>query len=271
MKRLVDKFLHSAWEPFTPRGVAAFSRASFRRLLLAQLLVAVFSSVCVVWVLANAWMPVIREAIQQLPPEGRISHGQLSWRGESPARLAANDFLSLGVDLRHEGKLSREAHVAVEFARADVRCHSLLGYRQWPYPRGWVIAANQPELEPWWNAWEPSLLAGIAAVTVTGLLLSWAGLAAFYSVLVRLFGYFTNRNLDWSGSFKLAAAALMPGALFMTLSIAGYGVGWFGLVQLGLAFAFHLVIGWIYLLVSPAMLPRDPEIPPAKANPFAGS
>jgi hypothetical protein len=65
----------------------------------------------------------------------------------------------------------------------------------------------------------------------------------------------------------LAGAALMPGALLMSLSIWLYGVGVFDLVKLCFAFGMHFLIGWIYLFVSPLFLER--AAPPAKKNPFS--
>jgi hypothetical protein len=269
MKKLLDNILHSAWEPLTPRGVAAFSRASGGRLFLAQLVFAAFTAVVVVWFLLTAWFPVVREAIRQLPPEGRIERGQLVWRGDTPTRLAGNEFLSLAVDVWHERGLSREAHLNVEFARTEIRCHSLLGYVEFPYPEGRRIVFNEPGLEPWWGAWQPWLLAIAAAGTMVFLLASWLALAALYAPGVWMVAFFANRHLDLAAGWKLAAAALMPGALFMTVTIAAYGFGMLDLVQLGMGFAFHLVVGWIYLAVSPSLLPRDPAAGPRAKNPFA--
>ncbi len=36
----------AAWEPFTPRGVAAFAGAGFGRLLLVQFIVALLAAAC---------------------------------------------------------------------------------------------------------------------------------------------------------------------------------------------------------------------------------
>src|SRR5882757_928025 len=108
MNRLLDKVLHSAWEPFSPRGVAAFSRAPLGRLFFVHLLMAIIGGVTVGWFVSTAWFPVVHQAIHQLPSEGEVSHAELIWRGDSPVRLAGNSFLSLAVDVWHEGGLSRE-------------------------------------------------------------------------------------------------------------------------------------------------------------------
>jgi len=72
---------------------------------------------------------------------------------------------------------------------------------------------NRPKLAPLWGAWEPTLL-GLAALGVIVLLLvSWILLATFYSFVVRLLGFFKDRDLNWRSSWQLASAALMPGAI----------------------------------------------------------
>ena len=266
--KLLDKILHSAWEPLTPRGVVTFTRATPGRLLLAQFLVAVVSAAAMIWFLQTAWFPIIGEAIDRLPAEGEIRHGRLVWRGDTPARLAANKFLSLAVDLWHEGDLGNESHLSVEFGHSNVRLRSILGYTESNYAKYWLVAFNQPKLEPWWGAWQPGIMAGVAVAVVTGLLLTWTALATIYFVPVWLLAFFANRHLNLRGSWRLTSAALMPGALFMTLTIAAYGLGWLDLVYLGWCFSFHLLIGWIYLLVSVLLLPRHPEVAAIPKNPF---
>src|SRR5689334_17420351 len=106
MHRFFDKIVHSAWEPFTPRGVAAFARAPLGRLFLVHLLMGIVGGVTVAWFVFTGWLPVVHAAIRHLPAEGEVSHAELIWRGDSPERLAGNDFLSLAVDVWHEGGLS---------------------------------------------------------------------------------------------------------------------------------------------------------------------
>ena len=50
-----------AWEPLTPRGVAAFARASWGRLWLAQLIVALLAGAVTTWFLYEEWLPVVYE------------------------------------------------------------------------------------------------------------------------------------------------------------------------------------------------------------------
>src|SRR5215813_709653 len=119
-----------AWQPLTPRGAAAFARASWGRLLLVQGLVALVIAGTIAWVLHAAWVPVISSAISRLPETGQIRFAQLEWHGDSPDALAESRFLSLAVDLRHEGVARSPAHVQLEFGRSECKVFSLLGFVQ---------------------------------------------------------------------------------------------------------------------------------------------
>jgi hypothetical protein len=257
-----------AWQPLTVRGMAAFASASWSRLLIVQFIVALVAAGTVVWFLQRAWFPKIGEAIRQLPLQGELRSGALDWQGATPSRLAEGRFLALAVDLDHTGGARSPAHVQVEFGRTDFKVFSLLGYVSGAYPRGRVVAFNRTELGPWWGAWAPAVLAVVAGLVVVGLMVSWACLATVYFLPAWLVAFFANRDLSLRGSWRLAGAALMPGALLMCAAIVLYGWGVLDPVRLAVAGAVHLVIGWAYLFLSPFWLPRHPAAV-AKANPFA--
>jgi hypothetical protein len=256
-----------AWQPLTVRGVAAFARAPLGRLLIVQFIVALVAAGTVVWFLHKAWFPQISEAIRQLPPQGELRSGRMDWQGANPARLAEGRFLALVVDLDHTGEARSPAHVQVEFGRTNCMFFSLLGYVQGAYPRGWAVAFNRTELGPWWGAWAPAILATVMGLVVVGLMVAWACLATVYSLPVWLVGFFANRDLSLRGSWRLAGAALMPGALFMCAVVVLYGCGAVDLVRLAVAGALHLVVAWVYLIISPLCLPRHPAVA-VNANPF---
>lgn len=258
----------SAWEPLTPRGVAAFGCAPLKCLLLVQSIVALAAAVAVVWFLEQNWFPVIRAAIQRLPENGEITGRQLSWGGQTPVQLAANPFLSLAVDLNHSGQLRGDSHLQVEFGRRDFRVSSVLGYEPVDYPEGRSMPFNRGKLEPWWGAYEPVLAVGAGAVTALGLMAVWTLLATLYWAPVRLVTFLANRDLNWRQSWRLAGAILMPGALFFIAAIVAYGLNWIDLVRLGGAAAIHLAAGWVYLFLCPWFLPRVPGAPKRTGNPF---
>ena len=255
-----------AWEPITPRGVAAFARASFERLFVVQAIVALLAAAAVVWTLSNGIFPTIDAAIAELPEVGEIHSGKLDWRDDSPVLLAEGHILAFSVDLEHGGALRSPADFQFEFGRDSLRIFSLFGETEVNYPPGYIIAANQIDARPAWGAWKPDIL-GLAAIGVFfGLLLIWAVLATLYFLPVWLICLFSNRDLNFRASWKLAGAALMPGALLLSLSLVLYELEGFDVIQLCLAFGLHLVIGWIYLFVSPMFLHR--ALPAEKQNPF---
>jgi hypothetical protein len=257
-----------AWEPLTPRGVAAFAGAPLWRLLLVQMIVALLAAGSVVWFLESAWLPVIRAAIHHLPEDGSIHDEKLDWHGENSVLLAGNHFLGFGVDLHHSGQLGHEAQLQFEFGQENSRVFSALGYEVIDYPPGWRMAFNRTELEPWWGAREPWLVAAAAVFTAISLLVSWTLLATLYCIPVKLITLFENRDLRWGQSWRLAGAAMMPGALFLTFGIVAFSFGLMDLMQLGTLFILHFIIGWIYLFVSPLFLPRVGESAVPKTNPF---
>jgi hypothetical protein len=265
-----DEKRHFAWQPLTRRGVAAFAGAPLGRLLLVQFIFAAVAGAVIVGFLNRAWFPVISEGIKQLPQQGEIRSGQLVWPGDSPQRLAEGEFLALAVDLNHEGEARSPAHVQMEFGRSDLKILSLLGFAQESYPRAWRIAFNRTELEPWWGAWAPAILAIAGGCVVVGLLCCWAIMATVYCWAVWLVGFFANRTLSLAASWRLAGAALMPGALFLTSALCLYSSGALDLVRLAAAVAVHLMIGWVYLVIVPLRLPRNARIS-SDQNPFAAA
>ncbi len=254
------------WEPVTPRGVASFSRASFERLAVVQAIMALALALIVVWALANGFFPTISQAIQQLPDSGQIVKGELAVSDDSPQLLAEGHFLAFIIDAKHTGQVRSPAQFQFEFGGDSLLIFSLFGVAELDYPSDRSFYFNRTDLQPKWGAWAPDIL-GLAGIGVfAGMLMTWNLLATLYCLPVWLVAFFANRDLNFMQSWRLAGAALMPGALLMALSLWLYGVGAFDLVKLCFAFGMHLLIGWIYLVVSPLFAPR--AVPPAPKNPF---
>src|SRR5215471_8321763 len=148
-----------AWQPLTPRGVVAFAQAPVGRLLLVQLAFAIEAAVAVVWFVRTNWFPVVSEAIRRMPEQGQIRGRRLEWHGDSPMTLSENRFLAVTVDLKHEGQARSPAHLQAEFGENSLKVLSLFGFWEGRYSRQWRIAFNRQELQPWWGAWAPALLA----------------------------------------------------------------------------------------------------------------
>jgi hypothetical protein len=256
-----------AWEPITPRGVAAFARASFERLLVVQALIALIVALTVVWLLARGFFPTVDAAIRQLPETGGIVRGELGLPDAAPQLLAEGHFLAFSVDAKHTGAVRSPAQFQFEFGSESLLIFSVFGEAEIDYPPDQSFYFNRTDLQPMWGAWAPEILGLTALAIFFGLLLSWFVLATVYFVPVWLVAFFANRDLSLLQSWRLAGAILMPGALLMALSLWLYGLGVFDLVRLCFAFGMHLIVGWVYLFVSPFFLRRG-TAPEAK-NPFA--
>lgn len=257
-----------AFEPFTPRGVAAFATATFGRLLLVQSIFALLATVSVVWFLDDSCFPTVRAAIRNLPATGEIHSGRLDWKGNwsQSLSLAEGRFLAFDIDLNHGGLIHSTADVRIEFGRETIRVFSFLGYTDFSYLPDRTGPFNRIELEPLWGAWAVEILFLAAVATMIGLLLSWWILATIYFLPVRVLGFFANRDLKLSASWKLSGAALMPGALLMAAAIFFYDFGALTLVQFSFVFTAHLILGWIYLFVSLLFVPTVSKSP--SGNPF---
>jgi hypothetical protein len=258
----------TAWQPLTPRGVAAFARAPLSRLLLVQFLFGVAAAFAIGWFIHRNWFPVIREAAQQMPAQGEIRGGRLQWEGEAPRVLAEGGFLAIVVDPEHSGSVRPATDVLVEFGERDVRVMWLPGCAVWAYPARGSIGFNRSGAVAWWGAWGPPWLWVLAAALAGALMACWAGLAALYCAPVWLLAFLANRRLGLAGSWKLAGAAVLPGALLLSAGVVLYGFGVLDLVHLAAAFVAHIVLGWFYLLASPWFVQKLPAVPAAARNPF---
>src|ERR1700723_2967755 len=254
------------WEPVTPRGVASFARVSYERLLVVQSILALVTALIVVWVLANGFFPTVDAAIRQLPDTGGIIRGELAVPDASPQLLAEGHFLAFIIDVKHTGRIRSPAQFQFEFGGDSLLIFSLFGEAEIDYPADQSFYFNHPDLQPKWGAWAPDIL-GLAGLAVfLSLFLSWNALAVVYCLPVWLVAFFANRDLNFLQSWRLAGAALMPGALLMGVSLWLYGIGAFDLVKLCFAFGMHLVVGFIYVFVSPLFL--NPAVSASGNNPF---
>ncbi len=250
---VVETKPRSAWQPFTPRGVAAFAQAPLSRILFLETVIALLAAAVVIWFLYTNYCPSISEAIENLPDNASIQNGGLT---NVPSRiLTEKSFLSAVVDLEETGQTGRIADLQLELRQNYFQICSLLGCGAFEYPKE-KISIGRSSAEPWWGARQPVILAICGAVAFIQIFLSWILLALIYAPVVKLIAYFVNRELSWRGSWLLASAAQMTGALLMSFSIFLYGVHAFDLIRFMFFFVLHFVIAWIYLGSAPFFLPN---------------
>ena len=259
-----------AWQPFTPRGVAAFAHATVSRLFLVQLVVAVLIAAALVLGLRAAWVPVISEAITHLPEAGVIRRGELSLAGEPNRRLAGNAQLAFSIALHGEPAGGSSSDLEITFEKNRFALCGHLGCGWWPYDPRSIIAFNRLALEPWWGAWRGPLLGVTALLTIIVLLVLWWTVGLLYLPLVKFIAFFNDRAVTWGGAWRVATAALLPGALLLAVGLLLYGAGLLDLFRFALLYLLHIIAGLVFVVTSPLFLPRHFN-QSTGANPFAHS
>lgn len=261
----------AAWQPLTFGGVAAFAQAPLRRGWVLMALMALVSGAVLVWFLAGTVSPAIDDAIEALPSQGVIRNGRLVWPTPSITRLSAeppNPHLTFLV-MPQEAPIGGEVGDWVCVLGPDcLRVSSLLGAWEAPYPADWEIALNRDELNPWWGARKPFILAGAGVAGALGLLLTWNVLGLLYVLPVRFAVFLADRELKLGGAFRLSLAALMPGALWMCVTLVLYRLRWTDLVGVLASLIIHLFVGWVYVGGAVGCLPPASHGLPPASNPF---
>jgi hypothetical protein len=237
------------WQPFTFGGVAAFAKGPTGRVFAFELAAAMTAAICVMWFLHRAYCPVILQAIQKMPDSARIAQGTL--QGVTNTLIAESKFLGLAARPQTGEQIGQGADLQIELRQSDF-CVNSIFWPDWgldyPYQRGPVLNLGRASLEPWWSAWQPVVLTIAGAAVAVSLLLTWTMLALIYMAPAKFIAWFADRYLSWGGAWRLASAALMPGAAVMIGAIVLYGWSGIDLVGLTFFFAIHFIMGWVYLV-----------------------
>ena len=98
-------------------------------------------------------------------------------------------------------------------------------------------------------------------------MVSWLVLATIYFPFAKLAAFYADRELTWAGSWRLAGAALLPGAFLNIAGLFFYSVHALDLIHLGLIYLLHIVCGWVFIAASPFFLPKEMAVV-APENPF---
>lgn len=257
-----------AWQPFTPRGVAAFAFATLTRLVIVQTVLAVLVVLALIWFLRVAWFPVLTAAAQQLPATASIRHAALNYPGESPRRLAGNAHLAIDVDQESSRPAATSSDLEIVFETNRVALCGALGCRWLPYPGGFVITLDRAAVEPAWGAWQRPIILAVGLAVGLAVFISWWALSLLYLPFVKIVIFFADRHATWRGAWRMSAAGLLPGALLVAGGLFLYGFGAIDLFRFGLLYVLHLAAGLVFVFTSPFFLPRIFRGKP-KGNPFS--
>lgn len=247
----------AAWQPVTFDGVAAFAHASWYRLLLVAGLVAAILGATAVWFVRTAWLPPLRRAIVSLPAQAEIRAGRLFWPVPGRVTLADTPFLGVAVATDGVAIPVLGGDLQIVFMADALRVTSLFGYRDFEYPQNARIPLGRTEVEAWRGAWEPYMMPGLAVLVAGGAFTGWLVLGALLALPLRVYAFLLDRSLTLGGAWRLAVAALLPGALMVAVVLAVYILRRVSLAELLLGHALQVLVGAAYLLVAPTRLPPD--------------
>ena len=194
--------------PFTLRGVAAFAQRPTSHVLGIAFVIACLVAASVAWFANHVWVPVVENAIRELPDQGAIRHGLIEWTNSSPAFLGASQKFAILVDAEATEGASRVADVQVEFHRNEMKICSPYGCASLAYSSNYVIGFNHLDASPAWGAWKQTLFAGLVLGVIASLFASWLALALAAMFPLRLLAYLTDRQATTSGCWRLLSVCV---------------------------------------------------------------
>jgi hypothetical protein len=207
--------------------------------------------------------------VEKLPATACVTNGQLS--GIDDVQIAESKFLSLAASDDDDAAIDQSADVQIAMRKDNLDVATLvssaLGELEFNYDTNSNMDLSRSHLEPLWGAWQPVFLAGAGMGVVLWLFIIWTVLATIYTPAAKLVAWFGDRQLAWPGAWRLCSAALMPGALLLTLGIVLYAHQTVDLIGLSYFYAVHFLVGWVYALVAPLFAPRAGAQQPGR-NPF---
>jgi hypothetical protein len=258
------------WLPLTFRGIAAFGRATMSRTLGVTFVAALLYGAAMAWLTVHSLVPPVNQFAERLPATGEIRGRELHWGGDPFVVLADSRIVTVVVDFEGSNLEGRVADLMLKLRKTDFEICSLFGCVTSPYPPGWIIAMNQPEVKPLWGAWRPFVVLGVFGASMLGVLALWMTIATASFIPVRFVLYFLDRDVTLLGTWRVLLMALLPGAALLTAGIIGYSLSQVTLTGLLGFGAAHLLVDAIFWAGACWRLPLTDRRAAAKAgNPFA--
>ena len=248
-----------AFLPFTFGGIAHFGYARKAFLFTVELVIALLCSLSILWFVCDAYFPIVGQAIDSLPEEEvSITNNRLVW-DERDGVLAQSPKLAISINAYGGPGKVTDSDLTLELAMRSFKIHCINGYyTEIPYQID-RFPLNHQRVTSWWKAWMGPLIFWVIFISFCSLVLIWQVLSFLYMFGVKLLAWATRRQVEWTGAYMLSGASLMPGALLMTAGILCYSIGCISLEGLGIFAAAHIVLAWIFLLISTLLLPKAPK------------
>jgi hypothetical protein len=254
------------WLPLSGGGVAVLARGRIGTLWRTQLLVAVTAAAVAGFFVWTSWFPVIATSFAGWPDVVRVEQGELNWSKPEAKNLAENGFLSLSVEVDSPLVMGQTADVQITGRRFAVILEGLFGSIQVPYPASLRFETGRVVGTAWWGAYSwVVLLAGLIAIIVW-LIAIWWVLSTAYAPVAVIWLVLLKRRPTLGLAWRLAAAGLLFGSLWMSVCLLLYATHVIQMPGLIAGFGLHLLVGWIWMLWGAACIPIDS---PASTNPFA--
>lgn len=255
--------------PLSGRSIGQLAADGFGVLWRTQWLIAVLSAVCLGLLAWTAWVPVIERAARALPDEVALNGGQLKWPTAESRVLSESPFLGFAVELNPEATTSRIADIQLVLGAQSFTVQGLFGAASFPYPPTVQIETGRVAATAWWGAWNWVVVLGFALSVVFTLMGIWWVLATFYWPVSCLLQGLLRQRFALGMAWKLAAAALLLGALVISLGTVMYTFMAIRVPGLLAFFALHLLAGWLGLAWGVLYMPRVDTAKGATAsNPF---
>ncbi len=216
----------------------------------------------------------MHNALPHLPEAASIASGSLSWPDEQSVRLAQNPWLDVVVSPgpnHTDPTLGQTADLQLELLRNHFRIHGPLGHLSQPYPESFQFDLGRIPAVAAWDAWRRPASVLIACGVSLGLLGSWWCLASLFCLPAWILARSLGREVHIGSVWKMAAAALIAGALIAATGLAAYAIGVIRLPGLLLSQALHLPFGCIWLFWGILSLPPGARPRKANPNPFRAS
>lgn len=249
----------SVLQPFTFRGVALYAHNPFRRIFFAQFITALAIAALFAWLIATRYVPVVTQAISLLPETAGLHSGILA--GISSPIISGDKFFSIAAKSDANFSPGNTSDLQIRFHEETVELYSIAGWISFPYDPKISIDLSRKKAEPWWGAWKPIIIGGSGLGFLLWLYLSWRLLSLVYMTAAKSVAWFLNRDLSWTGASRLCSAALLPGAVFLAVSILAYGLQFLSLPAIFVCFLLHFIVGWIYAGGALFFLPKTEPAP----------
>jgi hypothetical protein len=209
--------------------------------------------------------PVFSEPL--LATGGQIRQGILQPGGASTdVTLASNRYLAIALNWTEAGPRDQVSDVRLILQIDRFLVCSLLGCTAFSYEGIGDRPVGRTETGAWWRAWQPFLFTAIALGHALYLIIAWWLLTIVYAWAIRLLAFYLDRDLDFTGATRVAQAALIPGALWLTATVFLHAAGWLDLLSVLVVLVMHVPVGWLYAGLACRSLPLRPDVLPP--NPF---